>query len=162
MPRPNLVFLSFEQKLIYIPSVYSLTDALTDSLICPDNALRNLAKVEKKHTLAKLLQGFRQQVTWPTLLGGGNNIDPVYLKGDMGIEVNKKKVRTRSLAEPRAVLLWFLFVILKCKSNLSSLINPYFHTLAPSSVNHAKINSGTVSSIEAFTRILGLFFNQLR
>ena len=47
MPRPNLVFLSFEQKLIYIPSVYSLTDALTDSLICPDNALRNLAKVEK-------------------------------------------------------------------------------------------------------------------
>ena len=97
MPRPNLVFLSFEQKLIYIPSVYSLTD----SLICQDNALRNLAKVEKKHTLAKLLQGFRQQVTWPTLLGGGNNIDPVYLKGDMGIEVKKKKIRTRSLAETK-------------------------------------------------------------
>ena len=26
----------------------------------------------KNHTLAKLIQGFRQQVTWPTLLGGIN------------------------------------------------------------------------------------------
>ena len=75
----------------------------------------------KNHTLAKLLQGVRQQVTWRTLLGGGN-LDHVYLKGDMGIEVKNhqpfysdhcanlakipyyirdKKIRTRSLAEAK-------------------------------------------------------------
>ena len=38
-------------KLIHLPSVYLLTDLLTplltDSIICPHNALKNLAKVEK-------------------------------------------------------------------------------------------------------------------
>ena len=34
---------------------------------------------------------FRQQVTWTTLLGGGNNLDHVYLNGDMGIEVKNNQ-----------------------------------------------------------------------
>ena len=100
----------------------------------------------KNHTPARLLQGFRQQATWPTPLGG-NNLDHVYLKGDMSIEIKKhqpfycdhfenlnlldekKKILTRSL--PEAILEQFcsvLFVILKCNSNSSFLINPYFHT----------------------------------
>ena len=36
----------------------------------------------KNHTQAKLLQGFWQQVTWLTLLGG-NKQDHVYLNGNM-------------------------------------------------------------------------------
>ena len=47
----------------------------------------------KNHTLAKLLQGVRQQVTWRTLLGGGN-LDHVYLKGDMGIELKPINLST--------------------------------------------------------------------
>ena len=47
------------------------TDWLTDSLICSQNALKTW-QMFKNHTLAKLIQGFRQQVTWPTLLGGNN------------------------------------------------------------------------------------------
>ena len=78
---------------------------MNDWLICPHNALRNLGKVEK-HTLAKLLQGFRQQVTWPTLLEGGNNLDHGYLKGDMGSEVQKPSTFLQwSLCEPGENLL---------------------------------------------------------
>ena len=43
------------------------SDWLTDWLICLHNAPTNLTKV-KNHTLAKLLQVFRQQVTWTMLL----------------------------------------------------------------------------------------------
>ena len=43
----------------------------------------------KNHTLAKLLQGFRKQVTWLTLLGG-NNLDHVYVKGDMSFEIKNQ------------------------------------------------------------------------
>ena len=38
--------LSFEQKLLHLPSIYRLTHSLADTLICPHNALKNL-KVEK-------------------------------------------------------------------------------------------------------------------
>ena len=38
------------------------------------------------YTLAKLLQGFRQQVTWLTFLEG-NSLDLVYLNGDVSVEV---------------------------------------------------------------------------
>ena len=107
------------------------------------------AKVEK-HSLAKLLLGFRQQVTWQTI--HGVNLNHAYLKSDMGIEVKnhqpyysdhcenlmrisyymrKKdlhKISSRSLT--RAVLLWFYWSSsIKCNSNLSFLlINPYFNT----------------------------------
>ena len=64
-----------------------------------------LAKVEK-YILAKLLQGFRQQVTWQTLLGGGKNLDHVYLKGNMGIEVQKPSLLLQwSQCEPGESLL---------------------------------------------------------
>ena len=77
-----ITFLSFEQKPIHLPSMYWMTHWLT--IICPHNALKNLAKVEKAYTG---LQGFRQQVTWPTLLGSGNNQDYLYLKSYMRIDV---------------------------------------------------------------------------
>ena len=75
----------------------------------------------KNYTLTKLLQGFRQQVTWQTLLESGNNLVNFYLKIHMSIEVKilqpfysdpyslcetaenllldkKKKIHTKSLA----------------------------------------------------------------
>ena len=48
-----------------------LTHSLTHSIICPLNAFKSWQRW-KNHTLAKLLQGFRQQVTWPTHLKGNN------------------------------------------------------------------------------------------
>ena len=70
------LFLSLEHKLIHTSTLGLLTDWLTDWLthwlICLHNALRNMAKVKKNHTLAKRLQDFRQQVTFPTLLGDYN------------------------------------------------------------------------------------------
>ena len=42
------------------------------------------AKVIENSALT--LTRFRQQVTWPTLLRGGNNLDHVYLKGYIGIK----------------------------------------------------------------------------
>ena len=62
---------------------------LTDWLVCPHNALKNLAKVEKLY-YGQFLKGFRQQVTWPTLLGG-NDLDHIYLKGYMSIEVSNRQ-----------------------------------------------------------------------
>ena len=63
----------------------------------------------------------------------------------------EEKIRTRSLAEAKleqSVML--LFVILKFKSNLSILINPYFHTYNWHLQFIQKKNSGPVSSSEAF------------
>ena len=39
-------FLSFEQKLLHLPSVYWLTY----SLICPHNTLKNMAKAKKSYS----------------------------------------------------------------------------------------------------------------
>ena len=88
-------------NVLHLPSVYWLTDWLTNWLICPHNALRNFAKVQK-YTLAKLLkQGFRQ-----ALIGGGDNLDHVCLKGNMGIEVHKPSIFLQwSLSEPGETIL---------------------------------------------------------
>ena len=63
----------------YTSTLGLLTDPLTHSSI----RIMILETWQRRKKL--LLQGFRQQVTWPTLLGGGNNLDHVCLKGDMGI-----------------------------------------------------------------------------
>ena len=119
--RACLVFLSFEQKLIHLHSVYWLTDLFVRIM------LLQTWQRWKKHTLAKLLQGFRQQVTWPTLLAG--NIDPEKSLEEYLVDNNKlktinlftlisvrtwwesptrweKKIRTRSLARELIELEW--------------------------------------------------------
>ena len=61
-----------------------LTDWLTDSLT-HSSVRKMLLKTWQRwisYTVANFIQGFRQQVTWP-MLHGGNNLDHVYLKGDM-------------------------------------------------------------------------------
>ena len=94
----------------------------------------------KNHTLAKLLQGFRQQVTWPTLLGilsrrifgwqqqkvKNHQTFYSYLRANLLDE--REKIRARSLQRLNYTsFLFVFFVILKCNS-LSFLINLYFHT----------------------------------
>ena len=96
----------------------------------------------KNHTLAKLLQGFRQQVTWPTLLGilsrrifgwqqqkvKNHQTFHSYLRANLLDE--REKIRARSLQRLNYTsFLFVFFVILKCNS-LSFLINPYFHTFS--------------------------------
>ena len=111
---------------------------------------------------SKSYKVFRQQVTWPTLLGGGYTLDHVYLKVDMGnghwgqpstflqwslcgenLLLDEKKIFARSLAKRLKLssFVMVLFVILKCRSNVSF---DKFRT--------------TVSSIEAISRIPGLFY----
>ena len=71
----------------YTSTLGLLTYWLTDWLNCPHKALKKLANVET-HIKVKLLQGFRQKVTWPTL-PGGSNLDYVYSKGNMYKHWNK-------------------------------------------------------------------------
>ena len=54
----------------------SLTNPLTDSTVCI--MLLETWQRWKNHTLAKILQDFRQQVNWPTLLGG-NKLRSLYI-----------------------------------------------------------------------------------
>ena len=84
-----LPFADFKlQTEAYTSTLGLLTDWLTDSSV--RIVLLETWQRWKKHTLAKLLQGFRREVTWPTL-HGGNSLDHVYLKGDMCIEVINHK-----------------------------------------------------------------------
>ena len=79
-------YLRVDQWLKHLLSVFWLTNWLTDSSV--RIRLLKTWQRRKKHTQAKPLQGFRQQVTWPTLLGG-NNLDHVNLKGNTDIKVKK-------------------------------------------------------------------------
>ena len=63
----------------------------------PDSCVRIMLlktwQMWKNHTQAKLLQGFWQQVSWPTL-PGGNKLDHVYLKGNICIGIEVKTCQT--------------------------------------------------------------------
>ena len=143
------------KKLIHLPSVYLLTHWLTHSSvrIIP----LKIWQRGKNHTLVKLLQGFKQQVTWPTLLWG-NNLR--VLSRILGLQRQAKNysdlqwslitVRnwwespTRGEEKIRTRTLFILF-------NLS--IFPHLQ-LAPS--GKKKRNSVSVSSFEAFFLDSGL------
>ena len=116
----------------YTSTLGLLTYWLTDWLNCPHKALKKLANVET-HIKVKLLQGFRQKVTWPTL-PGGSNLDYVYSKGNMYKHWNKNPstflqspppcyaLSPNSTKWPGLIFLWTLLHIMAI-----CLLYLYFH-----------------------------------
>ena len=146
------IFLSFKQKLIHLPLVYWLTD----SLVCPHKMLLKTWPRLKNHTLAKLLQEFRQKVTWPTLLGGNNM--RILLKEYFAN--NNTKLKTINLFIVLTLQTWWESPTRREKKICKSIIQvcPFLKNLYFLTFNwhlqNAKKNS--VSLFEAFSQNQGL------